>query len=142
MTSNTSNKMARHNLDDERLGQYLKQEIAGLQLPLVSTKIGYGQSNPTYFLDDATGTRYILRKRPSGAIISPVAHRIDREYRVLKALGTVDGFPVPKVFCLCMDDKIIGTAFYVRFFLGLLWILRKSFPGLWCIRLWNLSKGG
>ncbi|KAF1912465.1 kinase-like domain-containing protein [Ampelomyces quisqualis] len=73
--------------------------IPALQLPIVSTKIGYGQSNPTYF-------------KPFGTIISPVAHQVDREYKVLKARGSVEGFPVPEVYCLCLDNSIIGTAFY------------------------------
>jgi aminoglycoside phosphotransferase (APT) family kinase protein len=104
----------RHDLDDDKLGHYLSQYLPDLQLPVKSTKIGYGQSNPTYTVDDASSMRYILRKKPSGTIISPVAHQVDREYKVLKALGTVEGFPVPKVYCLCMDPSIIGTAFYVR----------------------------
>lgn len=62
-------------------------------------------------------TRFILRKKPSGHIISPVAHQVDREYRVIEALGSVKGFPVPKVYALCMDDAVIGTAFYVSWFL-------------------------
>ncbi|KAK3076339.1 hypothetical protein LTS18_013285, partial [Coniosporium uncinatum] len=62
------------------------------------------------------GQRFILRKKPSGTIISPVAHQVDREYRVLKALGSVKDFPVPKVYCLCMDSSVIGTAFYVMEF--------------------------
>jgi aminoglycoside phosphotransferase (APT) family kinase protein len=103
----------RHNLPDAALGNYLLPHLPGLTLPIVSSKIGYGQSNPTYFVDDAAGVRYILRKKPSGTIISPVAHQVDREYRVLEALGKVQGFPVPKVFCLCMDNEVIGTAFYV-----------------------------
>ena len=45
-------------------------------------------------------------------IISPVAHQVDREFRVLEALGKTH-FPVPKVYCLCEDDSIIGTSFYV-----------------------------
>jgi aminoglycoside phosphotransferase (APT) family kinase protein len=112
--ANTQKEKTQHDLDDEKLGSYLQQEIPNLKTPVVSTKIGYGQSNPTYYVDDAAGTRYILRKKPSGTIISPVAHQVDREYKVLKALGTVEGFPVPKVYCLCMDASIIGTAFYVR----------------------------
>lgn len=45
-----------HDLDNGALGQYLVKsgKIPNLQLPVVTTKIGYGQSNPTYFLDDAT----------------------------------------------------------------------------------------
>ena len=100
--ANTQKEKTQHDLDDVKLGSYLQQEIPNLQTPVISTKIGYGQSNPTYFVDDASGTRYILRKKPSGTIISPVAHQVDREYKVLKALGTVEGFPVPKVYCLCM----------------------------------------
>lgn len=109
----TNPTKTRHDLKDDALGAYLKLHIEDIQLPVISTKIGYGQSNPTYYVDDAKQSRYILRKKPSGTIISPVAHQVDREYRVLKALGKVEGFPVPKVFCLCMDDEIIGTAFYV-----------------------------
>ncbi|KAF1944064.1 APH-domain-containing protein [Clathrospora elynae] len=109
----TTKQNTRHDLDDSKLGRYLQSEIPELKLPVVSKKIGYGQSNPTYFVDDTGNTRYILRKKPSGTIISPVAHQVDREYKVLKALGTVEGFPVPKVYCLCMDTDIIGTVFYV-----------------------------
>jgi len=109
-----SKQKTRHDLDDGKLGNYLQQYLPDLKLPLVSTKVGYGQSNPTFFLDDANHVRFILRKKPTGTIISPVAHQVDREYKVLKALGSVDGFPVPKVYCLCMDVSIIGTAFYVR----------------------------
>ena len=108
-----SKQTSRHDLDDAKLGKYLLEHIPDLKLPVVSTKIGYGQSNPTYFVDDASQTRYILRKKPSGTIISPVAHQVDREYKVLEALGKVKGFPVPKVYCLCMDSSLIGTAFFV-----------------------------
>lgn len=109
----SSSTQTRHDLNDEALGNYLQKHLPDLALPVISSKIGYGQSNPTYFVDDVKKKRYILRKKPSGTIISPVAHQVDREYRVLQALGTVEGFPVPKVYCLCMDDSIIGTAFYV-----------------------------
>ncbi|KAG9249236.1 kinase-like domain-containing protein [Calycina marina] len=95
---------------------YLKPRLPALKLPVVSINIGYGQRNSTYFLDDAGGTRYILRKRPSGTIISPVAHQVDREFRVLEALGKTD-FPVPKVYCLCEDEGLIGTSFYVMQFI-------------------------
>jgi aminoglycoside phosphotransferase (APT) family kinase protein len=112
MPAGTQQK-TKHDLDDVKLGNYLQGHMPNLKLPIISTKIGYGQSNPTYFVDDASNTRYILRKKPSGTIISPVAHQVGREYKVLKALGTVEGFPVPKVYCLCMDASIIGTDFYV-----------------------------
>ncbi|KAL5116924.1 hypothetical protein ACEQ8H_005141 [Pleosporales sp. CAS-2024a] len=116
MSGQAPQEKRRHDLDDGQLGEYLKDWLPNFRLPIVSTKIGYGQSNPTYFIDDANQTRFILRKKPSGTIISPVAHQVDREYKVLKALGSVHGFPVPKVYCLCMDASIIGTTFYVMEF--------------------------
>ena len=42
-----------------------------------------GQSNPT-FLVDASGRRFVLRKKPAGQLIAS-AHAIDREYRMMKA---------------------------------------------------------
>lgn len=70
----------------------------------------YGQSNPTFLI--STGDReYVLRKKPPGKLL-PSAHAVDREYRILKALGKTD-VPVPQTYLLCEDDSIIGTAFYV-----------------------------
>jgi len=43
----------RHDLNDDALGQYLEKQVKGIKLPVSSTKIGYGQSNPTYFIDAA-----------------------------------------------------------------------------------------
>ncbi|KAH7142212.1 kinase-like domain-containing protein [Dactylonectria macrodidyma] len=105
---------SQHTLDDEALGKYLLQtsKIPNLQGPIVTTKIGYGQSNPTYYIDDAAGSRFILRKKPPGESISPVAHQIHREFRVLQALSSVEGFPVPKVFDFCKDPSVIGSSFY------------------------------
>lgn len=38
---------------------------------------------------------------------------------MLEALGSVKGFPVPKVYDICLDDCIIGTQFYVLIFFAL-----------------------
>lgn len=37
--------------------------------------------------------------------------------QVLRALDTHTQVPVPKVFCLCTDPNIIGTAFYIMEYL-------------------------
>lgn len=58
----------------------------------------------------------MLRKKPPGKLLSKTAHRVDREYEILKALGKTD-VPVPEVFCLCEDNAIIGTPFYIMEFL-------------------------
>jgi aminoglycoside phosphotransferase (APT) family kinase protein len=47
-------------------------------------------------------------------LISATAHAIEREYRIINALGTKTDVPVPKVYVLCEDKDVIGTPFYVN----------------------------
>jgi aminoglycoside phosphotransferase (APT) family kinase protein len=54
----------------------------------------------------------VLRKKPPGKLLSKTAHAIEREYQVLAALADTD-VPTPKVFCLCQDNDVLGTPFYV-----------------------------
>lgn len=69
-----------------------------------------GQSNPTYALaiDDR---RYVLRKKPPGQLL-PGAHAVEREYRVIAALGA-QRFPVARAVALCEEASVVGTPFYV-----------------------------
>ena len=46
-----------------------------------------GQSNPTFILSTDKG-EFVMRKQPPGKLL-PSAHAVDREYRVLSALGAV-----------------------------------------------------
>ncbi|XP_014587355.2 acyl-CoA dehydrogenase family member 11 isoform X2 [Equus caballus] len=69
-----------------------------------------GQSNPTFYLQKGFQA-YVLRKKPPGSLL-PKAHKIDREFKVQKALFSV-GFPVPKPLLYCNDASVIGTEFYV-----------------------------
>ena len=71
-----------------------------------------GQSNPTFRLE-AGGRRYVLRTKPGPAAkLLPSAHAIDREFRVMSALHGA-GFLVPRQYALCLDEAVIGRAFYV-----------------------------
>ncbi len=103
-----------YGLPDEALAAYLKQHLPGFRGPLSSHKFRGGQSNPTYLLNAESG-RYVLRRKPPGTLLAS-AHAVDREFRVLQALhgGTV---PVAKPFHLCLDDRIIGSMFYVMEFI-------------------------
>ncbi len=42
----------------------------------------------------------------------PSAHAVDREFRVIAALGK-QKFPVAKAYALCTDDGVMGSAFYI-----------------------------
>jgi aminoglycoside phosphotransferase (APT) family kinase protein len=97
-------------LDAESLGHYLRRHLDGLAGPLDIVKFRGGQSNPTYKITSADKS-YVLRRRPPGKLLES-AHAIDREYRVLSALSKVQ-FPVPRPYLYCVDENIIGSAFYV-----------------------------
>lgn len=78
--------------------------------PVQVQQFAGGQSNPTFLVQSAAH-RYVLRRKPLGTLL-PSAHAVDREFRVLAALaGTT--VPVAKVYALCEDPGVIGTAFYV-----------------------------
>ena len=49
-----------------------------------------------------------MRKKPPGKLLSKTAHKVEREYRIMHALEKTD-VAVPKTYCLCEDETIIGT---------------------------------
>ena len=100
----------RQRFDVTRLERYLREHVEGVSGRLEVEQFKGGQSNPTFMLK-AGDKRYVLRRKPPGKLL-PSAHAVDREYRVITALHA-SGFPVAKTYCLCEDDAIIGTAFYV-----------------------------
>lgn len=54
-----------------------------------------------------------MRSKPGPAAkLLASAHAIEREYRVITALAKA-GFPVPKTWCLCEDEGVIGRAFFI-----------------------------
>ncbi|KAJ2720739.1 hypothetical protein GGI07_004418 [Coemansia sp. Benny D115] len=106
-----------HELDMAKLTAFLKQSKPDLQLPLTLKQFNVGQSNPTYLIKDNTGKKFVLRKKPSGPLLSKTAHAVEREYRVLNALGRHTDVPVPRVYALCEDTSVVGTPFYLMEFL-------------------------
>lgn len=105
---------------DERLAfdvgplqDYLGRHIDGFSGNLRVEQFAGGQSNPTYKLT-AGRSQYVLRRKPPGQLL-PSAHAVDREYRVITALARA-GIPVARSRMLCMDESVIGTAFYIMDF--------------------------
>jgi aminoglycoside phosphotransferase (APT) family kinase protein len=99
-----------HRFEVGRLEGWLSAQVAGFRGPLSVEQFRGGQSNPTFLLRAGSG-RYVLRRKPPGRLL-PSAHAVDREYRVITALqGT--GVPVARSWGLCLDEGVIGTAFYV-----------------------------
>jgi len=100
----------KHQFDAAALELYLKANVEGFAGPLTVEQFKGGQSNPTYKLI-TPGRRYVLRRKPPGKLLAS-AHAVDREYKVITALAGTD-VPVAKTYCLCEDDSVIGTPFYV-----------------------------
>jgi len=100
-------------LDEALLASYLEASIEEFKGPLTASKFAGGQSNPTFKIDAASGS-YVLRRQPPGKLLKS-AHAVDREYRVLAALGATD-VPVAKVYHLCEDPEVIGSMFYIMEF--------------------------
>lgn len=101
---------SRHRFDEVALDRWLTAHLPDYRGPCAVAQFEGGQSNPTFLLSAASG-RLVLRKKPRGEL-APSAHAIDREYRVLQAVGA-GGVPVPRVRAFCEDGSVVGTAFYV-----------------------------
>ena len=108
--SGTTAVRAGYAFDEAALSGWMAANVAGFGGPLAVEQFKGGQSNPTYKLV-TPGKSYVLRRKPPGVLL-PGAHAVDREAKVLTALGNA-GFPVAHVHGLCIDDSVIGTAFYV-----------------------------
>jgi aminoglycoside phosphotransferase (APT) family kinase protein len=109
------------------LDRYLSARIDGFRGPIAVEQFCGGQSNPTYKLS-AGGRSYVLRRKPPGKLL-PSAHAIEREYRVITALAPSD-VPVARAHCLCEDDAVVGTAFYVMEFVAGRIFWDPRLPGL------------
>lgn len=119
--------------DSERLTEWMAANVADFAGPLTVSQFKGGQSNPTYRLDTLAhqgkpARSYVLRRKPPGPLL-PGAHAVEREARVMAALGQA-GFPVPRIHGLCEDDKVIGTAFFVMDMIEGRIVWDPTFPGL------------
>lgn len=99
-----------HRLDETKLDAWMRQNVPGYAGDLQVRKFEGGQSNPTYWLADQERA-YVLRKKPPGKLLKS-AHQVEREFRVMQALQKTE-VPTPKMYALCEDDSVLGTAFFV-----------------------------
>ena len=97
-------------LDTEAVAAWMRAHVPGFSGDLTARKFQTGQSNPTFRLESSSSA-YVLRRKPPGKLLKS-AHAVDREFRVQRALAETD-VPVAKMFALCEDDDVIGSAFYV-----------------------------
>jgi aminoglycoside phosphotransferase (APT) family kinase protein len=90
---------------------WLAEHVSGTEPPFRFTRIGEGQSNLTFRVDDAGHSSIVVRRPPLGAILAS-AHDMTREYRILTGLGAAGG-RVPRTLAICEDTTVTGAPFYV-----------------------------
>lgn len=125
--SELSPRTTSQDLDVGRLAFYLAGRIPEFAGEVHARRFSGGQSNPT-FLVTAGERRFVLRRKPAGALLRS-AHAVDREFRVNAALA---GSPVPvaPVHLLCEDDSVIGSSFYLMDFIDGRIFWDPSLPGM------------
>jgi aminoglycoside phosphotransferase (APT) family kinase protein len=106
--------LSTHSFNFTQVQEWCQSNIDGFGVLREVVQISGGVSNPTFFLtteDRSLQREFVLRKQPPGKLL-PSAHRVDREYRIMRALAASD-VPVPGTYALCLDASVIGTTFYV-----------------------------
>ncbi|KAL4758055.1 kinase-like domain-containing protein [Aspergillus foveolatus] len=123
----------RQAVDLAALEDYIATHVPVIQTPIKLSQelqFGYGQSNPTYQITAFDDTRYVMRKKPPGKLVSQAAHKVER-YSVF-----------------CVDEGVIGTPFYIMEYLDGRIYEDPTFPGvsgedrtaLWREAMFTLAK--
>ncbi|GMM33051.1 hypothetical protein DASC09_003760 [Saccharomycopsis crataegensis] len=94
-----------------------------ISLPVKINQFKYGQSNPTYYIQDANHNKYILRRKPSAnsKLLSRKAHNIEREFWIaydIANLNITENFSIPVAMPLVLveDEQCLGMVFYISEF--------------------------
>jgi aminoglycoside phosphotransferase (APT) family kinase protein len=100
--------------DELALRAYLREKLAGGELPLRVEQFAGGHANLTYLLRYGEGdgaVEYVLRRPPLGPV-APGSHDMHREYRALSVLWKAFP-PAPRAYLYCDDASVIGGPFFV-----------------------------
>ena len=98
-------------IQQTNLETYYAENIKDTETPLNISMITGGHSNLTYLVEDAKGTKTVLRRPPTGAVLA-TAHDMSREHRILTGLGD-SPVPVPRTLALCQDEAVNDAPFYI-----------------------------
>ena len=97
-------------LDLAAVQKFFDAEVPEVRGPLRAELIHGGRSNLTYRLTDGHST-WVLRRPPLGGL-TPSAHDMAREYRVVAGLAGTR-VPVARAVALGQDQSILGMQFSV-----------------------------
>ena len=103
-----------HGIDVARVTAWLVDNIDVATAPFNFDAIVGGRSNLTYTVTGGDGTRYVLRRPPTGTVLA-TAHDMAREHKIICGVGK-SPVPVPPALGLCTDEAVNGAPFYVMGF--------------------------
>ena len=127
--SGTMPVSSRQQFSIEALTAWMNSHVEGFKGPLGIEQFKGGQSNPTFKLITADKI-YVMRSKPGPAAkLLPSAHAIEREFQVMAALGKAD-MPVAKMMALCVDEAVIGRAFFIMEFIEGRVLWNPALPGM------------
>ncbi|MET1133059.1 MAG: phosphotransferase family protein [Aeromicrobium sp.] len=91
-------------LDLPALVAWMRERGVDVGASLRASRVGRGQSNLTYRLQDERGHTWIARRPPLGELLAS-AHDVVREHRILAALQDT-AVPVPALVGVCEDPRV------------------------------------
>jgi aminoglycoside phosphotransferase (APT) family kinase protein len=98
-------------VDADRLAAWMDAEGLEPGAPLDVERITTGHSNEVFRVQ--RGARVLVLRRPPRTPLSPTAHDMAREFRLLRAFHGRASVPVPEPVALCTDRDVIGVPFYL-----------------------------
>ena len=120
-------------VDEARVAAWMDEQDLAPGEPVTVTRITTGHSNEVFRVE--RGELVAVLRRPPRTPLSPTAHDMGREFRVLTAFHAAAGWnahapvPVPDPIALCADADVIGAPFYLmRVVDGI--VVRESLPAV------------
>jgi aminoglycoside phosphotransferase (APT) family kinase protein len=98
-------------VDDARLAAWMDGEDLATGAPITVERITTGHSNEVFRV--TRGDQVFVLRRPPRTPLSPTAHDMAREFRLLSAFHGRAEVPVPEPIACCTDREVIGAPFYL-----------------------------
>ncbi|HEV3123125.1 MAG TPA: phosphotransferase family protein [Candidatus Dormibacteraeota bacterium] len=113
-------------VDEDRLAAWMDGRGLAPGAPLRVERVTTGHSNEVFAV--RRGALHLALRRPPRTPLSPTAHDMAREHRVISALARAGtAVPVAQAVALCDDAGVIGAPFYLMELLDGV-VVRDSLP--------------
>jgi len=98
-------------VDPERLAPWMDAQGLVVGATVGVERITTGHSNEVFRV--TRGERVFVLRRPPRTPLSPTAHDMAREFRLLQAFFGRAAVPVPEPIACCVDLDVLGVPFYL-----------------------------